>query len=122
MRAAIAVDPGSPTPMHRQVYEAWRSGILSGRFRGGEQVPSTRELAEAIGVSRSTVTLAYEQLIAEGYLQATLGAGTFVCPELPDELLRPRASPQRRKSEPPAVRLSRFGARLTEDFVYPPAR
>lgn len=122
MRAAIAVDTRSPTPVHRQIYDAWRNGILAGRFRRGSRVPSTRELAEAIGVARSTVTQAYEQLVAEGYLQATLGSGTFVCSELPEELLRTRTAPPRRKSEPPSVRLSRFGARLNADFVYPPAR
>jgi GntR family transcriptional regulator/MocR family aminotransferase len=119
MRSAIVVDTASAMPIHRQIYEAWRDGILTGRFRGGERVPSTRELADGVGVSRSTVTQAYEQLIAEGYLQATHGSGTFVCRELPDELLRPRLAPRRRAAEPAPVHLSRFGARLRDDFVYP---
>jgi GntR family transcriptional regulator / MocR family aminotransferase len=68
MRAAISVDNASSVPMHRQIYEAWRRGILSGRFRQGDRVPSSRELAQALQVSRSTVTQAYEQLFAEGYL------------------------------------------------------
>src|ERR1700729_832787 len=90
MRAAILIDRESPAPLHRQIYDQWRQGILSGRFRRAERVPSTRELSVSLAVSRSTVTQAYEQLIAEGYLQSTQGSGTFVCRELPDELLRPK--------------------------------
>ena len=96
MRAAIVIDARSATPLHRQVYEAWRQGILAGRFRGRSRVPSTRELAASLGVARSTVTQAYEQLIAEGYLQSAQGSGTFVCEQLPDALLRSPATPKAR--------------------------
>src|SRR5262249_25049263 len=51
--------------------------------------PSTRDLAETLGVARATVTTAYDQLIAEGYLESARGSGTFVCRQLPDDLLRP---------------------------------
>jgi GntR family transcriptional regulator/MocR family aminotransferase len=120
MRTAIAIDSRSATPLHRQIYDAWRGDILTGRFRRGERVPSTRELAAALKVARATVAQAYEQLLAEGYLHATRGSGTFVCRELPDELLQPK--PVARASAKPAsqVKLSRFGARLTEDFRYAP--
>ena len=43
-------------PLHRQIYEEWRQGILTGRFRRGERVPSTRDLALTLGVARTTVT------------------------------------------------------------------
>ena len=92
MRAAIALDPASPAPLHRQIYDEWRRGILSGRFRGGERVPSSRDLARSLGVARATVTAAYDQLIGEGYLEAARGSGTFVCRQLPDDLLRARRS------------------------------
>lgn len=120
MRAAIVIDTADETPIYRQIYDAWRSGILTGRFRGGERVPSTRELADALAVSRATVTQAYEQLIAEGYLQALHGSGTFVCQELPDVSLRPRGGPRRQPPGSASVRLSRFGAALRDDFAYPP--
>jgi GntR family transcriptional regulator/MocR family aminotransferase len=90
MPAAIVLDPKSETPLQRQIYDEWRRGILTRRFRGGQRLPSTRELARTLGVARTTVTAAYEQLIAEGYLEAAHGSGTFVCRELPDDLLRPR--------------------------------
>ena len=71
MRAAIAVDPDSLVPLQKQIYQEWRRGILGGRFRGADRVPSTRDLARTLGVARSTVTAAYDQLIAEGYLEAS---------------------------------------------------
>ena len=90
MRVAFSLDPAAPVPLHRQIYEEWRQGILSGRFRRGERVPSTRDLAVTLAVARTTVSAAYEQLVAEGYLDSMRGSGTFVCRELPDELLRAR--------------------------------
>src|ERR1700680_5104816 len=93
MRVAMTLQRVSPVPLHRQIYEQWRTGILTGRFRRGERVPSTRELAATLAVSRSTVTESYEQLIAEGYLDATQGSGTFVCHELPDDAFWLRPAP-----------------------------
>jgi GntR family transcriptional regulator/MocR family aminotransferase len=107
-----------PTPLHRRIYEEWREGILQGRFRGGHRVPSTRELATTLAVSRSTVTEAYQQLVAEGYLESSRGSGTFVCRELPDNLLRPRQVPAARPAEESPIRLSRYGSGLTQDFRY----
>ncbi len=119
MRAAIVLDRASSAPLHRQIYDQWRQGILTGRFRRAERVPSTRELSTALAVSRSTVTQAYEQLIAEGYLESSRGSGTFVCRELPDQLLRPNHKQSPRAEEAPAIRLSRYGAGLNDDFAYP---
>src|ERR1700694_632899 len=79
MRFALALDAASSIPLHRQIYNEWRQGILDGRFRRGEQAPSSRELSLALDVSRATVTAAYEQLIAEGYLDTAPGSGTFIC-------------------------------------------
>jgi GntR family transcriptional regulator/MocR family aminotransferase len=122
MRFATAVDRRSAAPLRLQIYEQWREAVLTGRFRSGTAVPSTRELAATLGVSRSTVTEAYDQLIAEGYLETARGSGTFVCRALPDDLLmaghRPRPGA---REETPVVRLSRYGAGLTEDFRRAPA-
>jgi GntR family transcriptional regulator / MocR family aminotransferase len=68
----IALEPASTLPAHRQIYEAWQRGILSGRFASGDRLPSTRELAAILSVSRGTVTQAYDQLLSEGYLQARI--------------------------------------------------
>jgi GntR family transcriptional regulator/MocR family aminotransferase len=117
---AIVLDRNSPAPLHRQIYREWRNGILSGRFRPGDRVPSTREFAATLGVSRSTVSEAWDQLIAEGYLEAVRGSGTFVCRELPDKLLTPGWNPGGGSREEGRVKLSRYGARLTADFPRPP--
>jgi GntR family transcriptional regulator / MocR family aminotransferase len=119
MPAAIVLDRSSSAPLHRQIYDQWRHGVLSGRFRCAQRVPSTRELSAALAVSRSTVTLAYEQLIAEGYLESSRGSGTYVCRELPDQLLRPNHKQTSRGEEAPPIRLSRYGAGLNDDFAYP---
>ncbi len=104
MRVAFALDPSSPATLHRQIYDEWRRGILSGRFRGGERVPSSRDLARSLGVARATVTAAYDQLIGEGYLEAAHGSGTFVCRQLPDDLLRARRSRPAHSTAAPAAR------------------
>jgi len=119
MRVAMVLQRASAVPLHRQIYEQWRAGILTGRFRRGERVPSTRDLAATLAVSRSTVTESYEQLIAEGYLDATQGSGTFVCHELPDQPLRPDRSRAAIKDEATPIRLSHYGAGLRDDFLYP---
>lgn len=61
-----------------RVYRGLRDAVLDGRLRHGERLPATRELAVSLGVSRSTVSTAYERLTAEGYLAARVGSGTFV--------------------------------------------
>jgi GntR family transcriptional regulator/MocR family aminotransferase len=121
MRAAVVLDRASASPLHRQIYDQWRHGILTGRFRRAERVPSTRELCAALDVSRSTVTQAYDQLIAEGYLESTQGSGTFVCRELPDDLVQPRRTNPPQVEKTPPIRLSRYGAGLKDDFSYAPA-
>ncbi|TDH60249.1 GntR family transcriptional regulator [Dankookia rubra] len=69
----------SPTPrITHRIGEAIRRQIAEGVLTPGASLPSTRALAEEWGVSRTTVTAAYEQLIAEGYLEARQGARTRV--------------------------------------------
>ena len=61
-----------------QVYRQLREAILDGRLRPGERLPPTRELARSAAVSRNTVSTAYERLLAEGFVTARVGSGTFV--------------------------------------------
>jgi GntR family transcriptional regulator/MocR family aminotransferase len=75
---ALAVDRSSGVPLGQQVQEALRTSIRSGRLRSGERLPSTRQLADQLGVSRGLVVSAYEQLLAEGYVVSTVGSGTRV--------------------------------------------
>ena len=119
MNLAIVLDRASATPLRHQIYREWRKGILAGRFRPGDRVPSSRDLAAALGVSRSTVAEAWEQLIAEGYLDSAHGSGTFVCRELPEKLLTPVRKPGKGLRGETQVKLSRYGAGLNQDFRRP---
>jgi len=61
-----------------RIYRQLQDAIIDGRLRPGERLPPTRELAERLSVSRSTVSGAYDRLIAEGFVVGRVGAGTFV--------------------------------------------
>ena len=88
--ASIAPDPTSPVPLHRQLYFALREAILDGRLRPGARLPSSRAFAGDLGVSRNTVLAAFEQLLAEGYIEGRVGAGSFVSELLPEDALETR--------------------------------
>lgn len=90
-------------PLFRQVYLGLREAVLSGAFRGGEKLPSTRDLAEQLGISRTVALLAYDQLLAEGFAVGRSGSGTYVSGGL--DARRPARAPSALK-----LRLSRFGA------------
>jgi GntR family transcriptional regulator/MocR family aminotransferase len=70
-------------PLHRQLYEAMRRAILSGKVATGERLPSSRDLTHDLQLSRNTVVAALNQLIAEGYLSSRVGSGTFVSASVP---------------------------------------
>jgi GntR family transcriptional regulator/MocR family aminotransferase len=78
------LERGGAVPMNRQLYSLLRDGILGGAILPGLQVPPSRALAADLAVSRNTVTYAYDQLIAEGYLEARTGDGTYVADTEPD--------------------------------------
>jgi GntR family transcriptional regulator/MocR family aminotransferase len=106
MDLAIPLTRGGD-PLFRQVYQGLRRAILAGVFSAGERLPSTRDLAEQLGISRTVVLLAYDQLLAEGYVEGHHGSGTYVSGTL--------SGSRRGKQEMQApVRLSRFGAAAME--------
>ncbi|MFL6198790.1 MAG: PLP-dependent aminotransferase family protein [Thermoanaerobaculia bacterium] len=74
----VAVDRTSPVPLYRQLYDGFREAILERRLRAGQRIPSTRSLAAELQVSRLPLLNAFDQLVAEGYLESRVGAGTFV--------------------------------------------
>jgi GntR family transcriptional regulator/MocR family aminotransferase len=89
----VSLDASSVEPLHRQLYDRLRSGILAGQLSAGARLPSTRALAAELGVSRTTVVTAFENLLAEGYLEGRVGSGTYVASSLPEEVLGVRARP-----------------------------
>ena len=86
--AGIQLDPAQG--LASQLYRDLRERILDGRLRSGTRLPASRELALLLGVSRNTVTRAFDQLYAEGYIEGQVGAGTYVV-ELAG--MTPRPSP-----------------------------
>ena len=52
MAVTLSLKSSAGTPLHRKIYEEWREGILTGRFRRGERVPSSRELAATLGIAQ----------------------------------------------------------------------
>lgn len=83
---AILPDLTRTHSLYQQLYAGLRQAILAGRLGSGARLPSTRDLAAALAISRNTVMAAFEQLVAEGYLESRVGDGTYVSPALPDDL------------------------------------
>ncbi|MER6950275.1 PLP-dependent aminotransferase family protein [Nonomuraea sp. NPDC000554] len=80
-----------------QVYRQLLDAVLDGRLRSGERLPPTRELARRLEISRNTVAVAYDRLVADGFLVGRAGAGTFVAAQpvrgraAPKGVVQPRA-------------------------------
>jgi GntR family transcriptional regulator/MocR family aminotransferase len=104
-------------PLYRRVYHALKSNIHAGRLAPASRLPSTRSLAADLGVSRNTVMLAYEQLLAEGYIVSRRRSATAVAAAVP---ARPAPAPHGPVEEIPA-QISAYARRLTRDPAMPPA-
>lgn len=78
------LDPSFEGTLQQHIQQLVAAGILSGRFRPGEKLPSSRKLAQHLGVSRITVTLAYNELIADDYLTSAGRSGYFVSDNAPE--------------------------------------
>ena len=96
----VALDRDGAEPLHRQLEANLRSGIRDGRLAAGTVLPSTRALAAQLGVSRGIVVEAYEQLVAEGFLDS----GPAARPGSP-AARRARPCPRGPRDRPPGVRL-----------------
>src|SRR5215469_15524819 len=98
-------------PLSRQIYLGLRQAILSGTFCAGDRLPATRDLAEQLGVSRTVILLAYDQLLAEGFIEGRSGSGTYVS----SILLKDRPNPANAAAK---LRLSTFGAAAADTASY----
>ena len=79
---AWQLDRVSRTPLTRQIYMQVRSAVLSGALSPGTHLPSSRAMASKLGVARASVVLAYEHLLAEGYVESRRGSGTYIARDL----------------------------------------
>ncbi|HVH81566.1 MAG TPA: PLP-dependent aminotransferase family protein, partial [Stellaceae bacterium] len=101
------LDRGSPVSLSRQLAVALREALSEARIDAGARLPSTRALAQELGLARSTVVGVFEQLAAEGYINGKPGSGYFAAASL--------APPARQAETPSAAAprpLSRHGERL----------
>ncbi|MEO6870068.1 MAG: GntR family transcriptional regulator [Ginsengibacter sp.] len=110
--AGIKISKSFATPLYAQVYEQFREMILSTRLRPGDRLPSTRDLATELGVSRTIITQGFEQLILEGYLIGKTGSGTYVATILPETLINTVVEPK----EDTAVKNEKLRA-LTKNLI-----
>src|SRR5499425_2104624 len=99
---AWQLDRGSRTPLTRQIYMQVRSAVLSGALCPGTRVPSSRAMASKLGVARASVVSAYEQLLAEGYVESRHGSGTFISDDVARLATRRRAPPRAIRRAMPA--------------------
>ncbi|HEY9095116.1 MAG TPA: PLP-dependent aminotransferase family protein [Hydrogenophaga sp.] len=104
-------------PLHRQLYESLRRALLEGKLPAGERLPSSRDLAQDLALSRNTVVAAINQLSVEGYLISHVGSGTFVNDNVPRVHAGQAASAaQRHAATSPAGELSSRGQALATTF------
>ncbi|MRI32748.1 hypothetical protein EOPP23_07075 [Endozoicomonas sp. OPT23] len=114
----ISLESRSNEPKFKALYRELRQAILAGRFKSETRLPSTRSLALQLSVGRNTVLSAFDQLIAEGYLETRKGAGTYVASELPDHWIS--AKPLNKKSsvkKSEAIALSNYGKTLNKESI-----
>ncbi len=124
------LDPDHQGTLQAQIQEIVAAGILSGRFRPGDRMPSSRRLARHLGISRITVTLAYNELVADDYLTTRPRSGYYVSDNAPTAPDLPAPPPPAAGRARPvdwsrAIRRRYAGAHLVEKhpewrrFPYP---
>src|ERR1700751_2751372 len=96
-------------PAYRWLYNALRTEILEGRLRPGTRLPATRDLAAQYKLSRCTIVTAFEELKSEGYVEGSIGSGTYVSKVLPEQLLEVRSTARRKTpTQQPPRKLSDY--------------
>lgn len=103
------LDPASEGTLQARIQQMVAQGILAGRFRAGERLPSSRKMAQHLGVSRITVTLAYTELVADDYLTSRGRSGYFVSDNAPE----PPAFPARQSGSGSVDWTRAIGQRFT---------
>lgn len=102
----VSLDRGSLIPLAVQLADALRAAAAGGHLRGGDRLPSTRALANRLGVSRTVTSAAYEQLHAEGWIAGRHGSGTYVTTTPPAGRASKGPAPGRTATPPVLVDLT----------------
>lgn len=87
MHIALHLDPKSKTSLQMQIYDQLAAHIREARLKPGGILPSSRDLSKQLGVSRNTVSEAYEKLVADGYINTAPQRGTFVSNTVPEDAM-----------------------------------
>ncbi len=119
---AFSINRSSSTPMFEQICVAIRSQAASGELPEGTKLPPTRVFATELGVSRSTMVTAYEQLVAEGYLRSAPGSGYTICQMGSVELVAPPAANNADLGEDDRVSPRPFQAGQPDMRLFPHAK
>jgi GntR family transcriptional regulator len=112
----IALSPGHPDPMYKQITDQIKDAIASGDLAPNDRLPSVRELSEVLNVSAITIKRAYFDLETDGYILTRAGLGSFVAPVERDAMRRRKLDELRGE----LTRIVRTGARFgitVEDIV-----
>jgi GntR family transcriptional regulator/MocR family aminotransferase len=88
----LVVDRAAPAPLAVQISASLQASVTGGVLRAGDRLPSSRDLAATLGVSRTVVTNAYARLFAEGWLEGRHGSGTYVADVTPPVAVLPTAA------------------------------
>ena len=101
----LELDRQSHTPLYTQIAAQMRQMMRHGALNVGDRLPPNRELAESLGVNRSTVATAYDELLADGLIAARVGSGTYVAavPPRRDAAMTQRAQPETVPPAPPRI-------------------
>ncbi|MEC4812790.1 MAG: PLP-dependent aminotransferase family protein [Scytonema sp. PMC 1069.18] len=119
MEFVITLNRGSSLPLYRQICEELRRLILSGYLLPGQRIPSSRALAKSCKVSRATVNLSYEELLSEGYLKSSHGAGTFVNDQIPKTFIQ-STDPTHQLTQAKQIKLSKYGTHIAKSKPFRP--
>ena len=92
----VVVERADPVPLAVQISAQLEAAVTDGVLHAGDRLPSSRDLAVSLGVSRTVVTNAYARLFAEGWLEGRHGSGTYVA----DVARRPPSAASRRPAVP----------------------
>ncbi|HVI75874.1 MAG TPA: PLP-dependent aminotransferase family protein [Anaeromyxobacteraceae bacterium] len=98
----LALDPAADEPLFLQITRSITGDIRRGRLRPGMRLPGTRTLAQTLSVHRNTVVAAYDELLAEGWIESSEARGTFVSRALPEVAPRASSVSLSRRAEVPA--------------------
>ncbi len=116
MELVLTLERKSKEAVYKVLAEAIKQAISDGRLKPGARMPSTREFAESLQISRQTVLRAFEELISQGYLDSAVGSGTYVSERLPLPQEETNHSKKEQSIAAAPLSLSNYAKRLLKTY------